>query len=148
MARQLLAVRAHERDRLELAPDLLGDLLRLVQAGPVQHRQELLAAEPGDEVARAEPSRQDRAERPQHGVALDVAVALVEQTEVIEVEHDHGDGVAHLGFQPRPSGEQPGQRHVEVAPVPQAGQRVADGRVRHLGVQLDVVERQRDLRAR
>ena len=42
-------------------------------------------------------------------------------------------------------GQQPLQRRVEVASVEQAGQRVADGGVGHLGVQLGVGDRERDV---
>ena len=134
--------------RLELAPDLLGDALCFVEAGPVEDGQELLAPEPSDEVARAQPARQDRAERPQDGVALWCPWRLLNSPKWSRSNMIAATGCRSSGSKPRPRGEQPGQRHVEVAPVPEAGQRVTDGRIGHLRMQLDVVERQRDLGAR
>ena len=67
-------------------------------------------------------------------------MALVEVSEEVEVEQDRRDRAALLRVEARPRGEQPGHGDVEVAPVPQAGQRVADRPRRPPGrAGLDVV---------
>ena len=54
-----------------------------------QDHQELVAAEPAAHVALAQHAVQPGADRRQHGVARDVAVAVVDRLEAVEVDHQH-----------------------------------------------------------
>ena len=54
---QLLAIGSGDRNRLELAPDLLRHALGFVEAGPVKDGEEFLPAETRDEVAGTQPPR-------------------------------------------------------------------------------------------
>ena len=77
-------------------PDPLGDRPRprprVLAVGPPQQHHELLAAEPADEVVVAHLVAQRRGDGGEHLVADEVAEAVVDQLEVVEVEHEHARG--------------------------------------------------------
>ena len=64
---------------------------------------------------------------------------------MVEVEHDRGHGTPLLRVVPLPGREQAIERDLEVSSIPQAGERVSDGRVGHALVERDVGQRQGDL---
>ena len=76
------------------APDLLRDAARVGARRALEDRDELLAAVAADEVRLAQAALEQPAERPQHVVAGQVAVELVERPEVVEVEQDDRQGMA------------------------------------------------------
>ena len=133
-----------DANRLELAPDLLGDALGLLDGGAIEDGEELLATEPGDDVARPQAARQDRTERAQDRVADDMSVLLVELPEMVEIEQDHRDraGAHPSGSRARAANS----RAVETSrwrrfQSPVSGSRT--GGIGNARVQLDVGERQR-----
>jgi hypothetical protein len=83
---------------------------------------ELLAADAGQQLLRAEQALEAVRQRPQHGVAADVAVGVVDPLEVIDVEQDQRQrtrvaaGALELAI----------ELFLEAAPVEDVGQAVAD----------------------
>ncbi len=101
-----------------------GDPLGRVECGrggvcPLDEDRELVAAHPRDRVRRRERCAQTHAHRPEQGVPGDVAEAVVDRLEVVEVEEEnsgvartHDERVLDAIREERPVGE-PGQRVVE-----------------------------------
>jgi hypothetical protein len=94
----------------------LRDRGRRLRVGPRKEDRELLAADTRDEAGLTDGPRQRRRRRLQDLVALRVAEGVVEQLEVVEVEHDD----AGLGA----GGDRRGELLLEGAVVAQPGQRV------------------------
>src|SRR6266545_6412676 len=82
---QTFSIQAGDPRGGQLGAHLFGQAPGRIPIRLVEHHQELLAAVTGDQVVRPEPSLQDRREPPQHGVAHEVPVALVECAEMIEM---------------------------------------------------------------
>ena len=78
-------VRGEHLDHAGAAADPLGDLARLGRAGGGEQDDELLAAEPADQVGLADLLAHLGGQRPQHGVAGEVAVGVVDHLEVVDV---------------------------------------------------------------
>ena len=98
-----------------------GDLVRLSRGDVEDERGELVAAEAADHVGRAQAPPQHLGGRAQHLVAGQVAGGVVDELEVVEVEHEQGSVLApavhasQLAVQPvhePPPVEQPGERVV------------------------------------
>jgi len=127
----------------EQAADLIGGRDGLLQVRVVEHDDELLTAQAGHEITRTEPSGKRIGKGHQHLIADLVSVLLVEGAEAIEVEND--------GAQRPPTGQplapvrrqHPLQGLVKVATVVEAGQRVANGELRHLRVEEGIGDSQR-----
>src|SRR6516225_8052605 len=88
---------------------------------PRQQQGEFLAAIPGNDQSLVEcDQRQGFADRPQTGVALDVAITIIEQLEVIDIDHDQSERLAQF------IRVAPGmiQFAIEAAPVGKAGKAV------------------------
>ena len=99
-----------------------ADLERRVDVGARQQQRELLAAVARRQIVVAGRGfLQQLADPAQADVAFDVAVAIVEQLEVVDVDHQQRDRATEL------AGALPfgGEPRVEAAPVGEAGQRVA-----------------------
>ena len=75
------------------APDPFGDCTggRVVHRG--QDERELLATVTGGEVVVPQARAQDVGERPERLIPGGVPVPIVEVLEVVQVEHQHGDGL-------------------------------------------------------
>ena len=86
----------------------------------VEEDQELVAAQPGDDVGRAVGPRQAPRHRHQHLVADLVAEAVVDGLEAVEVEDEHG----HRARGALALGQRVGQTVGEQGPVGQARERV------------------------
>ena len=86
-----------------------------------QDHRELFAAEARHRVHRPDAVVQRLRHRLQHQVAGRVAVGVVDLLEVIDVDHQHQRRLAG----PRDAVDLAGQRELELAPVRQAGERVA-----------------------
>ena len=122
-------------------PDPFGGLDRAVAIGGRGDHDEFLAAVADHDVAVAGGAPDRPGDAAQDGVPDGVAVLVVDRREPVEVEHDQaqlaagspGVGVGGL------------DRLVEEAPVEQAGQRVAQRRIGDPGVQVGVLEGDRDL---
>ena len=127
-------------------PDPLGSPDRIVAGGAVEDDEELLAAVAGDEVGGPEAAGEEPGERPQDGVAGDVAVAVVQVAEVVQVEQDRRHRPALLRLLARAEGAHPGERVVEEPAVVELGERVADRGFARFGVQAGVGDRQGGLR--
>ena len=82
---------------------------------PGQHGDELVAAEPGEQVARSKLGHEALGGHPYRVVPHPVAVAVVDQLETVEVEEAHGDG--RLA-----GGAEFGESLAEHLPVRQPGQ--------------------------
>ena len=119
--------------------DALGDRHRLVLVGEaVDQDPELVAAEAGDGVARAQVGAQPRRHRPQQLVAGVVAEAVVDQLEAVEVEEEDPDRRAGAVR----ASQRVAERVDEAEPVGQAGERVVEDAVAQRlvgGVALDRV---------
>ena len=95
-----------------------GKRNRMLDIEPRQQQGEFLAAIPGNDQSLVErDKRQGFADRPQTGVTLDVAIAIVEKLEVIDVDHDQSERLAQFVRMP------PGmiQFAIKAAPVGKAG---------------------------
>ena len=99
-------------------------------ADVVEQQRELVAAEAGDDIARAHARAQPVGDVEEQPVAGVVTEAVVHHLEPVDVDEEHGDGApGERGtfdgrFQPRE----------EARPVRQAGERVVVGAVRELGL--------------
>ena len=113
--------RSRPRTRLgDRAADALGDLERLLRRRLGQQDRELLAAEARGHVVVAQLGAEDLRDAPQHRVAREVAVRVVDVAQEIEVGHDQ----RHRPVEALRAGELLGQRGREVARVEEAGLRV------------------------
>ena len=103
------------------APDPLGHLRRRGQVG-VQEHGELVPGVPDRHVLGPAVLQQDARDHPEYLVADAVRVRVVDLLEVIDIDHEQRDG--------RRQGTRVDAGHelVEVPPVAEAGQRVADER--------------------
>src|SRR5690606_4985127 len=90
----------------------------------LEQHDELLAAEPGDEMALAALAKQ-RGDRAQHAVADAMAIGIVDPLEPVDVANGEADGCALL--------LKLGEALLERAPVGQAGERVGPRLRRGLG---------------
>ena len=109
---------AVDRQPADQRPGALGDAERLVGAHVGQQDPELLAAQAADEVVRAAHRlAQLGGHLAQHLVTVRVPAGVVEELEVVEVEHDDGGRARRA--------DRVLERLVEAAVVGQAGQRVA-----------------------
>ena len=100
---------------------------------------ELLAADAADDVARAHERRRHLAERDEDLVPDAVAADVVDALELVDVEHEQGDGVACTARACQLCAEP----LVEVAVVEEAGQRVRLRLVLEARTHLRVVEGER-----
>ncbi len=97
-------------------------------AGIVEHQREFVGAEARQRVAAAQAALQPLSHQHDDLVAGGVTEAVVDQPELIEIEHRHGDGLprpARLGGRPRDPVE-------EQFAVRQLRQRIVQGLVLHL----------------
>ena len=115
---------AHREGRAQLVADALGDPPGVLDVDDrVEDDPELVAAEAGDRVARAERPDQPLADRRQEPVADGVADALVDDLEPVEVEQDDRHRVGTVGLGRQGVRDPLGQ---ELA-VREAGRRVVEG---------------------
>ena len=101
------------------AADPLGDLHRLLGRRLRQQDRELLAAEARRHVVVAQLLAEDLGDAFQHCVAGEVAVAVVDVAQQVEVGHDQ----RHRPFEARGARDLGGERRREVARVVEAGLR-------------------------
>ena len=122
-----LAVGERDRLRQTAVRHALGELLRgRPRRGRRAEHGELVAAEAGDRVARADRGAQPVGDGDEQPVAGGVAEAVVDHLEVVEVEEQHRDAlVVELGV-----GERAPEPVDEEQPVRQPGERVVDRLVR------------------
>ena len=101
---------AHDRvlgedpDHAGAPPDPLGDTARLFRCGAAEQDRELLAAEPADQVGLADLLAHLRGERPEHRVAGEVPVRVVDILEVIDIGEQYRERL--------PPAPRPGDREV------------------------------------
>ena len=117
---------------LDGVPHALGDLERLGEVHAREQHEELLAADPVDELEAAQRLADLVGHVAQDGVAALVAVGVVHGLEAVEVEQDQGDGSAGevrllLDLE---------HARVERGPVQEAGERVEHGAVAMLQLTL------------
>ncbi len=74
-----------------------GGFAGFVLAGAAHEEEEFLAAEAAEGVAAAGEAREEVGELGEQDVALDVAVFVVVFFEVVDVEHEDGEGLAAIG---------------------------------------------------
>ena len=108
--------------------------LRATAAAPArvdarQQDRELVAAEAGDDVGRAQPLAQHARDARQQAVAGRVAERVVDGLEAVEVEHERGA----LGAVAAHVREVPRELLLEAAAVREPGERVVVGEVAQLG---------------
>ena len=119
-ARRAVQREAVDRQPADQRAGALGDAERLVGVHVGQQDPELLAAQAADEVVRAAHRlAQLGGHLAQHLVAVRVPAGVVEELEVVEVEHDDGGRARRA--------DRVLERLVEAAVVGQPGQRVALG---------------------
>ncbi|MEY9807654.1 hypothetical protein ABIF30_007261 [Bradyrhizobium elkanii] len=121
--------------------DVVGDRQRLPQRRVGQHHGEFLAAIAGGDVLALDVLLQRLRHQPQHLIAGEMAVGVVERLEVVDVEHQERQRLA--------AGERGLHRHVdravEIFPVAEAGERIGQA----LGAdRLEAVLQVADLRLR
>ncbi|OIQ77431.1 hypothetical protein GALL_408740 [mine drainage metagenome] len=104
----------------------------VARSQPLQHDDDLVAAEPRDGVGRAHRLDQPCRHRAQQRVAGGVTVAVVDLLEIVEIENAHGD-VAALRVDLRQRLLEP---QVQPAAIEQAGQRVMLGQPRDVAMLL------------
>ena len=121
--------------------DPFGGLDGAVAIGRRGDHHEFLAAVADHDVAVAGGAPDRLGDPPQDRIPDGMTVLVVDRRETVEVEHDQAQ------FRAGPPGVGVGglDRLVEEAPVEQAGQRVAQGRIGDPGVQVGVLEGDRDL---
>ena len=131
-------------DEAEVADRLaqvLGDALRHVEGAVEQQHAELVAAEPGERVGRADAGLQHARDLLQQPVAGLVAAGVVDDLELVEVEVEHD--VARSRDR-RASLQRLVEAMLELAAIDQAGQRVVGRLVGERALQpallADVVE--------
>src|SRR5256714_12153432 len=109
--------------RLEVDPQALGELRRPDEIGFRRQQSELLAAVARRQVDLPGARIENRADAPEDGVAGLVAVSVVDALEIVEIDQQRRQRVAH------PLGAPPFERElvVEGASVGQAGQRIGCG---------------------
>ena len=105
----------------------LGGGVRALAVGAGQQHGELVAADAGDDVVRAQRVPQRRARRADHLVADVVAERVVDRLEVVEVDQHHRAGRAVVDHR--------AELALEAAPVEQLGERVVVGLVAQLDLQ-------------
>jgi len=122
------AVRSRLRNALVVAEIALGHAEPLARVAQLLHENgELVAAEAGRGVSRAQAVRQTLADHHEQRVAGGVAEAVVDRLEVVEVEQDDADGfgaqrrLTQVGEDATAVG-QTGQREEQAATVARAGQ--------------------------
>ena len=125
-------------------PNFLGDRLRLVNGGAIEDREELLATVARDHVAATEPALENRGEFAQDHVARLMAVLLVELAEMIEVEDHDRRSLPVVARGTVAGGLEAGDRRVEIPPVEQPREGVADRQFGHVGVEEGVGDREGD----
>lgn len=108
----------------------VGKLGGLPFVGVRQQQRELLAADAGGDVGFTHPVPQQLADPAQHRVAGFVAVGVVDHLEVIQIEHQDGQG----GLAPACLLEHLAAQLEERAPVVQSGQFILQGCSPGLGV--------------
>ena len=114
---------------------------RIVARGLGEDQRELVAAVAGRDVGGAQRRPHQLGHVDQDAVAVEVAEAVVDELEVVQVEHH--DAQRPVG--PHGAHDLLGQPLVQVAVVEEAGQRVAVGEVARGLVQARVLERHRGL---
>jgi hypothetical protein len=128
-----------EVGRFDAIDDPVRELLCVLRRARRDHDRELLAAQPVHGVGRADGVLQGLRKPAQDLVTGAVAVDVVDALEVVDVEHEHGDGLVR----PARVGERPAQSLVERAVVVEAGQRIRHRLVLEAGADLRVVESER-----
>ena len=123
----------------ELLTHPLGEADRAADVARRHDDRELLAADPADDVRRANGRAQDVRDLEQELVADAVPVDVVDLLEVVHVEHHERDRVALR----RRANDLLAQAIVERAVVVEAGQRVGRGLVLEPGADVGVVDRER-----
>jgi hypothetical protein len=131
-----------ERGQNDL-PEPLRARLRLVEATFRDQDGELVAAEPGEDVAGAQPGLEPRPHLPQQLVAGVVPEAVVDLLEAVEVEQQEGGGPAGGGGR-----QDPLALEQQRPPVGEAGELVGAGLLLHLVEGADLAERDRRPRDR
>ena len=126
-----------DAQRFDRTPDAFGDADCAEYLGLRQQYQKLLPAVAHREIVDiAQLGANAGRDTLEAGIACDVAVAIVEQFEMIDVEHDHGHGrngvVSHL--------PQLGQPRGEMMPVGEIGERIALGSFLHFDVPQPVAQ--------
>ena len=129
LSREVSGARADSEAVGEPLPEPGDEGIHVGRARGGQDRRELVAADPSADIGLAERPRERRGERSQEPVALLMAVAVVRQLEVVEVEEDERDAAA---VATRPGGFA-GELRVERAVIEEAGERVAARAVCELG---------------
>ena len=110
------------------APDVVGDLARLVERAADQQHAELVAAEARHGVRVAHRLADQRRDLAQHVVAREVAAGVVDRLEAIEVQIAH-----HVALPARARDfERLAEAALEFAAIDQPGQRVVARLVGHL----------------
>jgi len=87
-------VRGEHLDDAGAAPDPLGDTAGLLRRGAAKQDRELLAAEPADQIGLTDLLAHLRGERPEHRVAGEVPVGVVDVLEVVHVGEQHRERLA------------------------------------------------------
>src|SRR5919106_3528386 len=121
--------------------ELLGHGQAALQVGLGQDEHELLAAVAGEGVDVADAAGDPAPELDQHLVAPLVAEAIVDQLEVVDVQHEQGQDAAEAAG----ALDLLLEAAFEVAVVPGPGERVGDRQPLGLGVQPDVLDGHRGL---
>ena len=100
-----------------------GQHRRLLAPHGREHDHELLAAPAHQPARRSQLAPQQRGQLPQHAVASIVAAAVVDELEVVDVQHHQRQPMARLGRQ----GRQPRPSLLEAMAVQRQGQRIGGG---------------------
>ena len=122
------AVFPDEAVLVDRAPDVVGDLPRLVERASDQQDAEFVAAEARDRVGVAHRLADERRDLAQHVVAREMAARVVDGLEAVEVEVAH-----HVDLAAGPRNfERLAEAALELAAVDESGQCVVTRLVGHL----------------
>ncbi len=128
-----------ERESRHGGPQPLPDPAQLAPVGGRKQKEELVAAEPGDEVGAANGSAKTARDLPQRDVPHGVAERVVHGLEIVDVDHEHG----HVDRIPLHPFDQLRERALQPAPVQQLGQGIDE---RHpLEAHVRLLKRARDV---
>src|SRR5216683_1805381 len=130
-----------ERRGRHRAPQLLGDLDRLLASDARQHHHELVAAVAGHHVHLADVPLERHGDAAQHRVADGVPVGVVDLLEQVQVHHQDGQLVA----EPQAARQLLLEAREQVAAVGDAGERVRERQVAGLLVEARVGDGQAGL---
>src|SRR5690606_17579527 len=125
-----------ERPVRDAGPDALGEHGPGPRVGPRQQDHELLAAVPGRDVAAAYPRADPPRDSAQHVVADEVAEAIVDRLEMVDVDHQARER-SLLAAAPRELLLEAG---LEIVPVAPARQRIGQPALHEAGTVRRVLE--------